>query len=546
MHSVEQIRKVDSEVVHDDSTFFPPVSSDMVSVLIGRYQSEREKIERISALMIGDEYRASVQYFLDGYASRDRHFGNVADMFELPGALASLNRTYWAEALALTDIYECMPQARRDFWNAQLKGEKFVSRSHSRDEPVPPLPEFEEDTVRGTITSLLQERSLYFAERVDGIFSGLSGDHVTNMPQGFGTRMILGYMLSYGSVSDRKAGLIHDLRSVIAKLTGRDAPKHTSSYFLCKTLESKTGEWVTVDGGSLRIRLYKKGTAHLEVHPDMAWQLNRVLASMHPMAIPAEFRVKPNKKAKEFAMAERPLPFATVEFLSGGLDRSRRAENATTYHLPYETKADKALRISACEVLAALGGSKSADGQSYEFDYPIYPVLTEVILSGCLPDQKSHQFYPTNAKLAEIAVDMADVCDTDECLEPSAGQGNLADFLPKNQTTCVELSALHCAVLKAKGYKTVQADFLRWAKSAPKFNVIVCNPPFSEGRAKLHAEAASGLVKPAGRLVAILPSTLRNNDFLGKGWEVSWSPIFTGEFAGTGVSVVIMKATRLA
>ena len=43
---------------------------------------------------------------------------------------------------------------------------------------------------------------------------------------------------------------------------------------------------------------HKKGTAHFEIHPDMAWKLNCVLASMHPMAIPAEFRQKPKKQTK--------------------------------------------------------------------------------------------------------------------------------------------------------------------------------------------------------------------------------------------------------
>ena len=48
----------------------------------------------------------------------------------------------------------------------------------------------------------------------------------------------------------------------------------------------------------------QKGTAHFEIHPDMAWKLNCVLASMHPMAIPAEFRQKP-KQTKDFVMMER-------------------------------------------------------------------------------------------------------------------------------------------------------------------------------------------------------------------------------------------------
>ena len=34
----------------------------------------------------------------------------------------------------------------------------------------------------------------------------------------------------------------------------------------------RRGQWIEIDGGSLRLRVYKKATAHLEVHPEMAWR----------------------------------------------------------------------------------------------------------------------------------------------------------------------------------------------------------------------------------------------------------------------------------
>lgn len=46
------------------------------------------------------------------------------------------------------------------------------------------------------------------------------------------------------------------------------------------------------------MRLYKKGTAHLEINPEMAAKLNQVLTFLHPNAIPAEFRRKPVKEQR--------------------------------------------------------------------------------------------------------------------------------------------------------------------------------------------------------------------------------------------------------
>lgn len=61
-------------------------------------------------------------------------------------------------------------------------------------------------------------------------------------------------------------------------------------------------------------------------------------------------------------------------------------------------------------------------------------------------------------------------------------------------------------------------------------------------RAKLHLEHASTLVKDGGRLVAILPASMREKAFQCGRWAFEWSPIYPGEFAGTSVAVVILVA----
>ena len=144
----------------------------------------------------------------------------------------------------------------------------------------------------------------------------------------------------------------------------------------------------------------------------------------------------------------------------------------------------------------------------------------------------------------EIAVGLADLGDQSTVLEPSAGQGGIADHLPKDRTTCMEISPLHCAVLRAKGFTTIEGDFLNYA--GPLVDAVVMNPPFSEGRAKLHTEHAATMLKPGGRLVAILPASAKGKDWLGANWQSSWTSAYEGEFAGTSVAVVILKAVRVS
>ena len=122
---------------------------------------------------------------------------------------------------------------------------------------------------------------------------------------------------------------------------------------------------------------------------------------------------------------------------------------------------------------------KSAEGW-FQFDFDPFSVLEEVVASGCVPDQRAHQFYPTPAALAARAVELAEIGPKDRCLEPSAGTGNLADLMPKDRTVCVEAAQLRCEVLRAKGHEVEQGDFLSFARGG--FDRIVMNPPFDQGR----------------------------------------------------------------
>jgi hypothetical protein len=526
-------------VLDEPEDFFAPSNTDMIDGMVGQYRQARERIAEVSAFVNGELHAGVLHYFLEG--NRNDQRGRISlessaeQLFNSDGAVAALNSAYWSKAMHLTDVLNTMPQARRDEWHKSIHDQT--------------CPAFEEETVRSTLAGLLNMRSQFLAERVDGIFRGLSGEHVTNSPAAFGKRMIVGYVLNeWHSENYSKCGLINDLRCVIAKFMGRDEPGYSASAGLIRSLKGRWGEWMPVDGGALKIRLYRKGTAHIEVHPDMAWRLNATLANLYPMAIPPEFRQKPKRKAKEFAMIQRPLPFAVIDILAGLKDASVRVSdwperwqkvpNALT---ACYSDTGKAAMAEAESILHSIGGVKAKEGW-WQFDYSPHAVLDEIVSSGCIPDQKAHQFYQTPESVATVALEMADIGDGHTCLEPSAGQGGLADLLPKERTTCVEISALHCQVLEAKGHKVISGDFIAWAAdTAERFDRVVMNPPFSEGRAAAHVEAAAPLVKQGGRLVAILPASMRNKYSL-PGFDVTWSRQIDNEFAGTSVSVAIMAA----
>lgn len=53
------------------------------------------------------------------------------------------------------------------------------------------------------------------------------------------------------------------------------------------------------------IRVHKKGTAHIEIHPNLAWRLNLILAILYPQAIPPEHRRKPRRRAQKVPQIPR-------------------------------------------------------------------------------------------------------------------------------------------------------------------------------------------------------------------------------------------------
>ncbi len=526
--------------------FFAPMSTDLVDSLIAEYRLQRQKIDQVRAAFVDHGLGSVMQHFMRGNMhERDVHLIPTTDkMFGAAGAIKSLDAAYWDKALRMTDVLDLMPKARRDEWFESIRTMK--------------TPEFADESVRATLADLLASRAKFFAERVDGIFRGLSCEHVTNRPEGFSKRMILRHVVRDYGLSGSDEGHIHDLRCVIAKFMGRDEPPYNATAKVISATRRQSGEWFELDGGAIKLRTYLKGTGHLEVHPDMAWRLNAMLASLYPAAIPASFREPPKRKPKDIAPIQKPLPFAVIGMLAGMKDGFRTEKNTgdnwrqQLKHIQVRNSVmfdygdhDKHVKAQAEHVLASIGAVK--DGDLFRFDYPPRPVLDLIITSGCIPDQKSHQFYPTPEGLARKAVELAELDDLHLCLEPSAGTGGLLQFMPAG-TVAVEASTLHCEVLRNrfKAVEVHEADFLKWAPKPKlvcrRFDRIVMNPPFDRGQWRAHLEHAAGLLDAGGRLVAILPEGARNAADLLPGMTLEWHGPLHNQFAGTSVSVMILTA----
>lgn len=121
-------------------------------------------------------------------------------------------------------------------------------------------------------------------------------------------------------------------------------------------------------------------------------------------------------------------------------------------------------------------------------------------------NQKISGFFPTPLPLIERMLELADLRSDHVILEPSAGKGDILDAIARSFSNAplfaVEPNSTLREILLLKGYNLIGTDFLQVKDKA--FDRIVMNPPFENGQDVEHVSHALELLKPGGRVVAIM------------------------------------------
>jgi protein-L-isoaspartate O-methyltransferase len=122
-------------------------------------------------------------------------------------------------------------------------------------------------------------------------------------------------------------------------------------------------------------------------------------------------------------------------------------------------------------------------------------------------EHKAEGFYPTPPRVIDRLMEHADIRDGQSVLEPSAGSGRIMDAVKAAHGDSVSLKGIehHYALqdlLKMKGHEVEHDDFLQ---HKGEYDRIVMNPPFENDAAIDHVQHAFSLLKPGGKLVAVVP-----------------------------------------
>jgi hypothetical protein len=161
---------------------------------------------------------------------------------------------------------------------------------------------------------------------------------------------------------------------------------------------------------------------------------------------------------------------------------------------------------------------------------------------------KQPGFFPTPYDLAKTIALKADLQPGNKVLEPSAGIGHLAqaiiDIEPEINLTCIEYYVSYAEHTRAKGFEVLNQDFLSYTEGG--YDKIIMNPPFENNQDIAHIQHAFTLLKPGGRLVAIMANRAGQNkaanffEFVDENgyWEQNQEGAFKSAFKPTGVNTI--------
>lgn len=154
---------------------------------------------------------------------------------------------------------------------------------------------------------------------------------------------------------------------------------------------------------------------------------------------------------------------------------------------------------------------QSTDGGKTGYDGAISDYYTNVKQKSGRENRDGVDYFPTPEPIGFKMVEWAKIGEGESVLEPSAGHGAIARYVPTaNELTAIEPSqALNArlAILIGGGNRTIKESEFEDYNIINKHDVVVMNPPYGTAgkTAGEHLEKAFDHLNEGGRLIAIIP-----------------------------------------
>ncbi|WP_196360351.1 DUF4942 domain-containing protein [Vibrio anguillarum] len=532
--------------------FNPSMFDGLTTMLIESSKNDKHKAMELAHLMKG--YTGKVQCYtnqnVDSISKQNRSFSINSD----EEIQKKVDSEYWKRFLSESKLASFLDAKERNAWDEQLRLGKDV-------------PEFTIESINQHLTQFVVNAEANLTTRVINCLTKLSKEHKTNSSAGFRHRMIFDNCDSSYDVH-YKSYYVHDLRCLIAFFHNQsDIPTTNSTSSVLSLIFNNPGQWHTIDGGTMRIKGFKKRTVHIEIEESIADKLNLILAKEFPNCLPNASISKPLFKST-LVPSETMLSNALRERIKHVQTKHPKIKNpqraitrdcapliddTTLYTLELLTNQDVELVAVERECIALLNGifgSGSYHQNTYKWALQKQDprdILKHLSYFGTLPDAYSHQFFQSTDRIKGLINPLLNIKRSDDILEPSAGQGALAKLLPQSQTTCIEINTLNCRILESHGFNVIQDDFLTYAYCTEhRYDWVIMNPPFYSNTYWKHIQAAMQLLKPAGKIIVVAPASLKQKLVdLSSDFTSETKHEITEQFNGTSkLNIVIALITR--
>jgi predicted RNA methylase len=217
---------------------------------------------------------------------------------------------------------------------------------------------------------------------------------------------------------------------------------------------------------------------------------------------------------------------------------------------------DRALYAQVAKVIEAAGGKWERKAKAHLFAIEAAEAIDPILLTGTVTAATSAkqvlgQFFSPPAVVARV-IELAEIREGMQVLEPSAGSGNLAlaALLRGASVDVVEHDNRLVPNLIGRGFGRVdQGDFLTMSP-APTYDRVVMNPPFARQADIRHVQHAAMFLRPGGRLVSVMAAGVAfrqdtlARDFretvLAQGGRIEPLPDSSFKESGTSVSTVLL------
>jgi len=173
--------------------------------------------------------------------------------------------------------------------------------------------------------------------------------------------------------------------------------------------------------------------------------------------------------------------------------------------------------------------------------------------------RKIDGFFPTPKPIIEDMIERAGIGGGDRVLEPSAGKGDIAESLVEAgaEVDAIEIDSTLRDILEDKEINLVSRDFTTFETDQP-YDAVIMNPPFENGQDMQHVQRAYEMVKPGGKVVAVMSAspffgeTKSKKEFrewldsVGGEYEQLPEGSFKGQesFRQTGVNTYLVEITK--